>query len=99
MTGRFGRIDRTLALSVRSRDTCHVSPLFEYYSPDLNGQQSTGRYSISDRTLSLQRPVISSKVLETNFFDRTRPVMLDRTQPASGHTVTFFYTVRQHDMT
>ena len=38
VTGRSGPIDRTLAFSVRSRDTCHVSPLFEYYPPDLNGQ-------------------------------------------------------------
>ena len=78
--------DRTLDLSVQSRDTHHVSPLFEYCTPDLNGYELTGRYSITDRTLSLQRPVVSSKLLETAFLDRTRPVALDRTQPASGQT-------------
>ena len=85
VTGCSGRIDRTLALSVRSCDTRHVSPLFEYCLPDLNDQQSTGRYGISDQTLSLQRPVISSMVPETSFFDRTCPVMLDWTHPAFGH--------------
>ena len=35
---RSGRIDWTLALSIRSRDTRHMSSLFEYYLPDLNGQ-------------------------------------------------------------
>ena len=97
MIGCSSRIHRTLALSVRSCDTRHVSPLFEYYSLALNGQQSTGRYDISDRTLSLQRPVVSSKVLETSFFDRMRPVMLDQTLQASGHSVTFLCAARQQD--
>ena len=52
-----------------------------------------------DWTLSLQRPVIFSKVPETNFFDRTRPVMLDRTLPAFGHSVTFLCAIRQQDRT
>ena len=33
------------------------------------------------------------------FFDRMRLVMLDRTLTASGHSVTFFYAVRQQDRT
>ena len=99
MIGRSGRIDRTLALSVRSCDTRHVSPFFEYCSPDLNGHQSTRHCGISDRTLSLQRLVVFSKVLEMNFFDRTCPVMLDRTLPASDHTMTSYCAARQHDRT
>ena len=38
----------------------------------------------TDRTLKPQRPVVSSKLPEACFFDRTRPVHLDRTQTASG---------------
>ena len=97
MTGRSGPIDRTLALSVRSRDTRHMSPLFKCYLPNLNGHLLTRRSAQTDRTLSLQRPVISRKVPKTIFFDRTRPVMLDRTLPVSGLTVTFFYAARQQD--
>ena len=33
------------------------------------------------------------------FFDRTHPVMLDRTLPASGHSVTFLCAIRQQDRT
>ena len=84
MTGRSGLIDRMLALSVRSHDTHHVSPLFEYCSLDINGHLLTKHSAQTDRTLSLQRPVVSNKVPETNFFDRTRPIMLDRTLPVSG---------------
>ena len=31
------------------------------------------------------------------FFDRTRPVMLDRTLQASGHSVTFLYATQQQE--
>ena len=99
MTGCSGPIDRTLALSVWSRDSHHVSPLFEYCSSDLNGHLLTGRSAQTDRTLSLQRPVISNKVLEMDFFDRMCLVMHDRTLPASGHAVTFLCAARQHDQT
>ena len=40
----------------------------------------TGRSGKTDRTLKPQRPVVSSKLSEAYFFDRTRPVHLDRTQ-------------------
>ena len=43
-----------------------------------------GHCAQTDRTLSHQRPVISSKVLNMNFHDRTRPVMPNRTHPAFG---------------
>ena len=40
----------------------------------------TGCSGKTDRTLKPQCPVISSKLPEAYFFDRTRPVHLDRTQ-------------------
>ena len=42
-----------------------------------------------------QRSVVSSKVSNMIFPDRTRPVMLDQTQPASGHTTSPLYALRQ----
>ena len=74
-------------------------PCFKYYSSDINGHLLTGHSAQTDRTLSLHHPVVSSKVLETFFFDWTRPVMLDRTLPTSGHTETFFCVVGQYDQT
>ena len=77
LTGRSGHVDRTLDLSVRSPNDSYVSqsqwPL-----------ELTRRCAITDRTLSHQRPVISSKVLETQIIHRTCPVMHDRTLPTSG---------------
>ena len=88
VTGRSGHIDRTLDLSVRSCDACHVSPLYKCRLPDLNGQVMTGRSSSKSPDAEPQRLVVSSKHPEMIFHDRTRPVMLDRTHPASDHTVT-----------
>ena len=88
VTGRSGHIDRTLDLSVRSRDACHMSPLFKCYSPDLNGQVMTRRAAVKGPDAGPQLPVVSSKHPEMRNQDRTCPVMLDRTHPASDHTVT-----------
>ena len=84
MTGRSGPIDRTLALSVRSRDSRHVSPASNAVRQISTVAKLTGRSGKTDRTLKPQRPVVSSKLPEACFFDRTRPVHLDRTQTASG---------------
>ena len=84
MTGRSGPIDRTLALNVRSRDSRHVSPASNAVRQISTVAKLTGRSGKTDRTLKPQRPVVSSKLPEACFFDRTRPVHLDRTQPASG---------------
>ena len=73
-------------------------PCFKYRSSDFNGHLLTEHCATNDWTLealSLQRPVVSSKVPETTFHDRTRLVMLDWTQPASGHTVLPLYALRQ----
>ena len=40
----------------------------------------TGRIGKTDRTLKPQHPVVSSKLPEAYFFDRTRPIHLDQTQ-------------------
>ena len=42
----------------------------------------TGHSDIVDRTLDPQCPVVSSKGPNPIFADRTRPVMVDRTQPS-----------------
>jgi len=99
VTRHSGHTDRTLDLSVQSPDDSHMSLCIQPELPDLNGRDTIGRCRQTDRTLSLQHPVVSSKVLETIFFDRTRPVMLDRTLLASSHTVTSFCAARQHDRT
>ena len=99
MTRRSGHTDRTLDLSVRSLDDSHMSLCIQPEPPDLNGRDTTGRCRQTDRTLSFQRPVVSSKVPEMIFFDQTCSVMLDRTLPAFGHIVTSFCTARQHDRT
>ena len=57
----------------------------------------TGHCAEVDRTLNPQRLVVYSKVPKPTFADRTRPVMLDWTLPASGHTVTSYCADRQHD--
>ena len=49
--------------------------------------------------MNTQHPVVYSKVPKLIFADRTRPVMLDRTLPVFGHTVTSYYADRQHDRT
>ena len=84
MTERSGPIDRTLALSVRSRDSRHVSPVSNVVRQISTVAKLTGRSGKTDRTLKPQRPVVSSKLPKACFFDRTRPVHLDRTQTASG---------------
>ena len=68
-------------------------------SADLNDYKVTGLSDTSDRTLRPQCPVVSSKLPKPTFADRTRPVMPDRTLPASGHAVTTYYADRQHDQT
>ena len=86
-TGHSGHIYQTLDLSVRSPDGSHVSRT--QWSLEL-----TGCCAITDRTLSHQRLVISSKVPEMLFAHRTRPVKHDRTLPSSdnrtGHTLPAF---------
>ena len=49
-----------------------MSHCVQQESSDLNGHLLTGRSATTDRTLSLQRPVVSSKVPETYFADRGR---------------------------
>ena len=70
MTGCPGLIDRTLALSVWSRDSRHMSPASNTVCQISTVILLTGHCTQTDRTLSLQRPVVSSKVLETNFHAR-----------------------------
>ena len=71
--------------SIRSCDARHVSPLFKYWAPNPNSQKVTGRTATKWPDAGPQRPIVSSKVPNVNFHDRTRPVMLDRTHPALGH--------------
>ena len=59
----------------------------------------TGCSDRADWTLNPQRSVVYSKGPKHVFANRTRPVMLDRTLPASGHTVTSYCADRQHDRT
>ena len=84
LTGRSGHTDRTLALSVWSPDGRHTSLASNAVRQMSMATKLTGRTSKTDRTLEPQRPVVSSKLPEAYFFDQTRPVHLDRTQPASG---------------
>ena len=51
----------------------------------------------ADWTLDPQRPVVYSKGPKHVFADRTRPVMLDQTQPAFGHMVSSSVLPHQHD--
>ena len=95
VTGRSGPIDRTLALSVRSCDTCHVSPASNIVRQISMVILLTGHYAQTDRTLSHQRLVVSSKVPNMNFHDRTCPVMPDRTHPTSGPSTSPLSTSRQ----
>ena len=59
----------------------------------------TGRTSKTDRTLKPQRPVVSSKLLEAYFFDRTRPVHFDRTQTSVRCNILGIVQTRQFDRT
>ena len=99
MTGRSGPTDQMLLLSVRSPDGGHVSPAFNNERLISTVNMLTERSNRADRMLDPQRPVVYSKGPKHVFTDRTRPVMLDRTLPASGHTVTFLCVVRQQDRT
>ena len=92
LTRRSGHVDRTLDLSVWSPDDSHVSRL--QWSLEL-----AGRCTITDQTLSHQRPVVSNKVLETHFAHRTRPVKHDRTLPSSGQRPLPLSATRQQDRT
>ena len=85
--GRSGPTDRTLDLNVRSPDGGHVSPAFNCDRLISMVEMLTGCSDRDDRTLDPQRPVVYSKGPKRVFANETRPVMLDRTQPASGHTV------------
>ena len=82
MTGRSGPTDRTLLLSVRSPDGGHVSPAFNSECLISTVDMLTGCSDRADQTLDPQRPVVYSKGPKHVFADRTRPVMLDRTQPS-----------------
>ena len=73
-----------LLLSVRSPDGGHVSPAFNGDRLISTVEMLTGRSDRADRTLDPQRLVIYNKGPKCVFADRTRPVMLDRTLPASG---------------
>ena len=99
MTRRSGPTDRTLLLSVRSPDGGHMSLAFNRERLISMVDMLTGRSDRVDRTLNPQRLVVYSKGPKRVFADRTRPVMLDRTLPASGHTVTSYCADRQHDRT
>ena len=77
LTGRSGHVDRTLDLSVRLPNDNHVSR-------SQRSLELTGRYAITDRTLSHQRPVVSNKVPEMHYAHRTCLVMHDQTLPSSG---------------
>ena len=86
------RADRTLDLSVRSSADGHASR--SQRSLDL-----TGRSGKTDRTLKPQRPVVSSKLPEAYFLDRTRPVHLDRTQTSVRCNTLGTEQTRQFDRT
>ena len=85
-----------LLLSVRSPDGGHVSPTFNGDRLISTVEMLTGRYDKADRTLDPQRLVIYSKGPKRVFADRTRPVMLDRTLPASGQMMSPLCALRQH---
>ena len=53
----------------------------------------------TDRTLKPQRPVVSSKLPEAYFLDRTRPVHLDRTQTSVRCNTLDTMQTRQFDRT
>ena len=95
VNGRSGPTDRTLLLSVRSPDGGHVSPAFNGDRLISTVEMLTGCSDRADRTLDPQRPVVYSKGPKRVFADRTRSVMLDRTQPAYGHTVSPLCALRQ----
>ena len=59
----------------------------------------TGRSGKTDRTLEPQRSVVSSKLPEAYFFDRTRPVHLDRTQTSIRCNTLGTAQTRQFDRT
>ena len=59
----------------------------------------TGRSGKTDRTLKPQRPVVSSKLPEAYFFDRTRLVHLDRTQTSVRCNTLGTVQTRQFDRT
>ena len=96
MTGRSGPTDRTLLLSVQSPDGGHVSPAFNDDRLISMVEMLTGRSDRADRTLDPQHPVVYSKGPKRVFADRTRPVMLDRTLPASGQMMSPLCASRQH---
>ena len=72
LTGRSGHTDWTLALSVRSPDGCHASPASNVVRQISTATKLTGRSDKTDRTLKPQHPVVSSKLPEAYFFDRTQ---------------------------
>ena len=84
-----------LLLSVRSPDGGHVSLAFNSEHLISTVNMLTGRSDRVDRTLDPQRPVVSSKGPNPIFADRTRPVMLDRTLPASGQMMSPLCALRQ----
>ena len=59
----------------------------------------TGRSGKTDRTLKPQRPVVSSKLPEAYFFDRTRLVHLDRTQTSVRYNTLGTVPTDQFDRT
>ena len=64
-----------------------MSPAFNSERLISTIEMLTGRSDRADRMLDPQRPVVYSKGPKCVFADRTRPIKLDQTQPASGHTV------------
>ena len=88
-----------VALSVRSPDGRHASLASNVIRQISTATKLTGRTSKTDRTLKPQRPVISSKLLEAYFFDRTRPVHLDRTQTSVQCNTLGTVPINQFDRT
>ena len=80
--GRSGHTDRTLdpASGRPMSATCHTA--FNRSRLISTVILLTGHCAQTDWTLCHQCPVVSSKVPNTNFHYRTRPVMPDRTHPA-----------------
>ena len=95
MTGRSGHTDRTQdpASGGSMLATCHTA--FNRSRLISTVILLTGHYAQTDRTLSIQRPVVSSKVPEMIFHNRTCPVMPDRTNPASGPSTSPLCALRQ----
>ena len=85
------RGDRTL----RSPDDGHMSPAFNGDRLISTVEMLTGRFDRADQTLDPQRPVIYSKGPKRVFANRTCPVMLDRTLPASGQMMSPLCALRQ----